>query len=521
MAPPALPPDLTVAQLHQGLAAFAAVVGSDWVLSAQEDRLAYADAYGLESPDQHAPAAAVAPASAEEVQALMRLANEHRIPLWPISRGKNYGYGGAAPCMSGTVILDLGRMRRILEVNVERGYCVVEPGVSFFDLHDHLTRNNLPLWVSSPGNGIGSVLGNALEHGLGYLTTGERATNTCGMEVVLPSGERVRTGMGAMTDSPCWNLYRYGYGPGWEQMFMQSSLGVVTQAGCWLMPEPEAALELKMEVAGEEDIGWVVETLGALRMRGVVQSPVNIGNFMRIVMASTQREQWYTGPGAMPEALLPQIMQKLGLGWWGVSVMLYGEPAVIQAQARVVEAAFARHTTQTFQEHLWRCGEPRPAVPAYGVPISFPLRIANWLSAEGGHLGFSPILPPDRDMVLEQHRHARRLFREHGFDYYGGFTVGERHVNAVNMLAYDRSDARMRGQAHVLFEALMRDARERHLGEYRSHLSYMDAVADTYDWGGHALRRLNEVAKDALDPNGILAPGKQGIWPRRYRHGRI
>jgi 4-cresol dehydrogenase (hydroxylating) len=42
----------------------------------------------------------------------------------------------------------------------------------------------------------------------------------------------------------------------------------------------------------------------------------------------------------------------------------------------------------------------------------------------------------------------------------------------------------------------------------------MDLVADSYDWGGGALRKLNETVKDALDPNGILAPGKSGIWPK-------
>jgi 4-cresol dehydrogenase (hydroxylating) len=44
----------------------------------------------------------------------------------------------------------------------------------------------------------------------------------------------------------------------------------------------------------------------------------------------------------------------------------------------------------------------------------------------------------------------------------------------------------------------------------------MDLVAETYDWGGGALRKLNEKVKNALDPNGILAPGKSGIWPTTY-----
>lgn len=62
-------------------------------------------------------------------------------------------------------------------------------------------------------------------------------------------------------------------------------------------------------------------------------------------------------------------------------------------------------------------------------------------------------------------------------------------------------------------------------GMYRSHVAMMDQVADTYRWGddrfGGSLMAMNEVLKDALDPNGILAPGKSGIWPKAYRDGSI
>jgi 4-cresol dehydrogenase (hydroxylating) len=68
------------------------------------------------------------------------------------------------------------------------------------------------------------------------------------------------------------------------------------------------------------------------------------------------------------------------------------------------------------------------------------------------------------------------------------------------------------GRIDPFFRALVADAKAHGYGEYRTHLDYMDLVAGTYDFNGGALTRLNEKVKTALDPNGIIAPGKSGIW---------
>lgn len=122
---------------------FAAAIGKDWVMTSEDDRIAYSDHFsGDES--KHQPGAALAPANAEEVRAIVRIANQYKVPLWPISRGKNFGYGGAAPVMKGVVILDLSRMKKI-EVDTENGTVRVEPGVGFFDLYDYLQERKIPL----------------------------------------------------------------------------------------------------------------------------------------------------------------------------------------------------------------------------------------------------------------------------------------------------------------------------------------------------------------------------------------
>ena len=69
----------------------------------------------------------------------------------------------------------------------------------------------------------------------------------------------------------------------------------------------------------------------------------------------------------------------------------------------------------------------------------------------------------------------------------------------------------------AVLKALIADTAAAGYGEYRAHIDFMDDVADSFDFNDHAQRRLNETLKDALDPNGILAPGKQGVWPKAYR----
>ena len=66
-------------------------------------------------------------------------------------------------------------------------------------------------------------------------------------------------------------------------------------------------------------------------------------------------------------------------------------------------------------------------------------------------------------------------------------------------------------------KVLVAQAGRRGLGEYRAHLDFMDLASDQYSFGDHAYRRFCEAMEDAVDPNGVLSPGRHGIWPRQLR----
>jgi len=498
--------------------AFAAIVGADYVFFDEEDQLSYQDKFAVDDALHH-PAGAVAPATVEEIQAILKVAGERKLPLWPISRGKNLGYGGSAPLLAGSIILDLSRMRKI-DYDEANGTVLLEPGVSFYDLYDFLKSKGMKHWVSVPGNSWGSVLGNALDRGVGYTPYGEHTTKICGIEAVMADGMVVRTGMGALDGAPTWQLYKFGFGPSWDQMFVQSNFGIVTKMGLWLMPAPESLIGMDLEFDRPEDLGPLIDALAPLRREGLLQQSPTIGNWLRAAAILTTRGEWTDKPGALSDEVISAIRKKFNVGWWGVSLRLYGREDMNKAAYAVLEREMNKLKPMSLRPTTWKTGEPIEATGWTGTPLTFPMQNANWHGGRGGHIGFSPILPQSGKAAQAQFQRTYACYKEFGMDYQASFAFGERHLINVNAVLLDKDDPAMMKRVDPFLKRLIADAKAQGYGEYRTHLDYMDAVAETYDFNQGALAKLNRKVKDALDPQGIIAPGKSGIWPSAMMGGK-
>src|ERR1700694_2150318 len=117
-----LPAGVSSTDFASVVAEFERAVGKSWVFTSDEDVDLYRDAFSpfLHEPEELVASAAVAPASTEEVHQIVRIANRYKVPLYPISTGKNLGYGGSAPAYSGSVVVDLKRMNRVHEGNATK-----------------------------------------------------------------------------------------------------------------------------------------------------------------------------------------------------------------------------------------------------------------------------------------------------------------------------------------------------------------------------------------------------------------
>lgn len=171
----------------------------------------------------------------EEVQTLVQLANEHTIPLVP--RVANSNVGGLAIPEQGGIVVDFTEMNRILETNAGDMYAVIEPGVSWGDMKTHLAEHYPQLrfgYSLSPPHT--SILANCLMDGLTNLSLkhGTSAQWINGVEAVLPTGEIVRTGIGAVGKYWCSKAPL----PDLGGLFVnfQGTTGIITKLAVQLWP---------------------------------------------------------------------------------------------------------------------------------------------------------------------------------------------------------------------------------------------------------------------------------------------
>jgi len=519
-----LPPGFTEAQFQAAITAFAATIGEEFV-AVGDGADEFRDPYDYPEWDDHAPSAVLRPGSVEDVQAIVRIAGEHGVPLWTTSRGLNNGYGGSAPRVAGSVIVRLDRMNRILEVDETLGYVVVEPGVSFFDLVEELQRRGGNWWPSTPDLGWGSVVGNSVDHGWGYTEFGDHAAAVAGMEVVLPDGSLLRTGMWASSKSKAAHAHRRGFGPDVAPLFMQSGMGIVTKLGRFISPRPEVFVPINVRAHRESDLAGLIDATRTLMLEGTIRNVPVVGGVLGAAAMRQPRAGWLPDDERIDESKYREIMEAFGIGWWNLRAALYGPAAVVSAQLarvrEVYEAAVpgcevhAREIpgTEVNDETVTLHGDRVQA----GRPSLKLLDVVKWWGPDGGHIELAPIAPMRGEDSVRLNEIMREEAEAHGFDFWPSIAMTPRSQVYLGVIVFDRSKPERVQAAYDAYARLIRRFGEEGYTLYRGHVRGMDLIQAEYDWNDHAMRRFVERIKDTVDPDGILSPGKQGIWPARYR----
>jgi FAD/FMN-containing dehydrogenase len=212
------------------------IVGKDFASNKPEDLFIYSQDPGASLP--RPVDFVVMPKATEEVQKIVKLANEEKIPIVPMGGGLTLS--GLIIPVKGGIVLDMKRMNQILEINEFSRYALIEPGVTTGQLLAHLNEhypNLQPAIPDAPPSA--TVTGNVLIHGSGYLSQkyGDHGAMVNGLEVVLASGEAVKLGSCAVSDY--W--FARGPIPDLVGLFLSSfgTMGIVTKLSVQLFPKPK------------------------------------------------------------------------------------------------------------------------------------------------------------------------------------------------------------------------------------------------------------------------------------------
>ncbi|WP_045221326.1 FAD-binding oxidoreductase [Desulfonatronum thioautotrophicum] len=494
-------------------------------------------------PEGTTPKGVLYPSSTGEVQAIVTIARQAGISLYPISRGKNWGYGDACAVTHGQVILDLSGMNRILEVNRELAYAVIEPGVTQQQLYDYLQEQDIPLWFDCTGSGPeASIVGNTLERGFGHTPYGDHFLYSCGMEVVLGDGRLLKTGYGHYQEAKAAHVFKWALGPYLDGLFTQSNLGIVTKLGIWLIPKPECFTMFFLSMPDEDDLSRMVDALRPLKLRGQVKSLVHIGNDLRII-SSFQRYPWQEAQGKtpLPDALRRGLRQKGGFGAWNISGAVYGsrqEIRVLRGEIRralggLGRVRFVGPRAQRLAKWLWEFLRRRGWKPELQTTLGTLVKVGGLLQGQPtdaflygtlwrmraaedpgsldpldnnvGLMWISPIMPMTGAAAQDLVQRITPIFTRFGFEPLITVSlITERAMVAVTTIAYDRSSPEETDRARQCYETLFLEIMRAGYAPYRASIASMAHLAE----GSEVFWDVVHELKQTLDPGMVLARGR-------------
>ena len=444
------------------------------------------------------------PKSKLEVEKIIRLANKHKIVLYPYSSGMNWGQGSKIPTSNNSLLVDLSALNSIIEISEKHRYVIVEAGVTQQQLSNALkdTKFKIPVTGSAANS---SIVGNMLERGATFF--GYRNKLLMGIEVILGNESTVRTGL--------WHFYRQkdesiiyhsqGVGADINGLFTQSNFGIVTKVVIRLLPRKEGFL-LHAE-AKEENLIPLVDTLYSLWEDKVIQDGILITN-KNDPRTTTKGNYSYTGDwfaigsitgtnDTVTTAFIKEAKKRLSTYCYHVNFLSTNDEAIDY------------HPYFSILNKLYR-GEPTNySLQTMAQMRNVELKNEEELDRNKDVIGFSvalPAVPFDGEQVWKVMQTVKEVSDKLGVNPFHNFgTINDKVFEGFYRIYFDRNDTNAILTAHKWNEQVHIALAEISIFPYRMNIERMPYFTNDSD---NTFWKTIKDIKLALDPNQIIALGR-------------
>lgn len=477
------------------------IVGSAGVSDDEQTLARYASDQSFVSPSR--PDYLVFPKTVDEIQALVRMANRTRTPLIPLSSGLNL-HGAAIPSRGG-VVVNLSSLNRILMVDEDNWFAVVEPGVTYEQLQNELGTKNLRIMIPLGVPPQRTALSSILERDPALAAASFEYGNDLMLdtEIILPGGDLFRTGLWASGGRPGSHLgpvrgllYRF-----WTAA--QGTLGILTKL----------ALQIEHLPGSQEIFFLTFNTLaeGLEAIKHIQRKEIGLECFLlnRFNLAGLFCRDWKI-PSSYPTPRVPSShFDSLlhSLPPFVLTICLPDAPRMPE-EKRAYEREALRNVCTGLGCPLLRDIEPlTEAGPVFSDLMLRPWGILRKFCFKGSVHDLSFKSPPRR--VPEFEATVNRICTEHGYPLsdIGIYLLPLERARAVHLefdLHCDPADPREAEQARKLWLNLSEALIAQGALFDRPYGAWADMI---YKHTGNYAAKLKELKKE-LDPNNIMNPGK-------------
>lgn len=448
------------------------LLGKKNVLTKKEELLCYSFDATLNVPT-NMPDAVVFPRSKEDVVAIVKLANQHRFPIYVRGAGTNLS-GGAIP-LHGGVVVSMVKMNKILEVDAENLTATVEPGVIVQDLNDAVAKYGL-IYPPDPGTVLTATIGGTVAEcagGLRGLKYGVTKHYIMGMEVVVGTGEVIRFGGKTVKNVSGFDLTNLFAGS-------EGMLGVITEVTVRLVPAPESR---KSMIVFFDDLFKAGKTISDIIANKIIPATLEIMDNMTIRTVKN-----YTKVDLPEDAAAVLLIE------------VDGVREVVEKEAGIVEEICRRNGATAVnvarddaeRDKIWTAR--RAALPALA-------QIKPAVILEDATV--------PRSKVPDMIKACAEIGRRHNLLVAVMGHAGDGNLHPTFMIDPNDEDEKRRLEKAVdeLFEEALK------LGGTLSGehgIGIAKAKYMKWEFGESGMSVLKRI-KDALDPNGILNPGKMFV----------